>query len=420
MNSNISEIKEYIKTIFWTLFVALIVVALLVVDLRINVGKKKDTNFKIKELTNIAMSLDELYFLERQNPSDFMINLKMAFLYEVLKNSPKAEINYKKALEKSNNNAFAIYKAAMFYVSQKQYTTAISLMTLLPNYQDERLYELRARFYSRLARGFLDDGDYVNSVKVYKIALKYAQNTNKDVENEARKDFAKAYNVYAEKFINENDPKHAIQMLLNALDVYPDPYAMYKLGLIYQNVDDVKAQRYIEDTYKIAPEIVNADLYNNLLEKLVKRYKEEGEYSKARFYTLKLDNFKRKVVNTNIFKGDLNVSDFKIVTKKKFIIGKKYYYAVFDIKNNTPFPVDNMFVKIIMHPKGSATFESEAKVFTRNNPLAANKTSHDVKIPLNCSTFDIFSRYAEIQILARKTIRSPWVMIDYLTVSFTK
>ena len=198
MNSNISEIKEYIKTIFWTLFVALIVVALLVVDLRINVGKKKDTNFKIKELTNIAMSLDELYFLERQNPSDFMINLKMAFLYEVLKNSPKAEINYKKALEKSNNNAFAIYKAAMFYVSQKQYTTAISLMTLLPNYQDERLYELRARFYSRLARGFLDDGDYVNSVKVYKIALKYAQNTNKDVENEARKDFSKAYKVYAE------------------------------------------------------------------------------------------------------------------------------------------------------------------------------------------------------------------------------
>lgn len=419
MNSE-NEIKEYIKTIFWTIFVAVIVVAVMVVDLRVNVGEKKGTDFEIKELTNIAMSLDELYFLERQNPSDFMINLKMAFLYEVLKKPSQAEINYKKALEKSNNNAFAIYKAAMFYISQKQYPTAISLMTLLPNYRDERLYELRARFYSRLAKAFLDDEDYVNSVKVYKIALKYAQNTNKEVENEARKDFAKAYNEYAEKFINENDPKHAIQMLLNALDVYPDSYAMYKLGLIYQNVDDVKAQRYFEDAYKIAPEIVNADLYNKLLEKLVKRCKDEGEYSKARFYTLKLDNFKRKVVNTNIFKGDLSVSDFKIVTKKRFIIGKKYYYAVFDIKNNTSFPVDNMFVKVIMHPKGSPTFESEAKVFSRNNPLAANKTSHDVKIPLNCSTFDIFSKYAEIQILARKTIRSPWVMIDYLTVSFTK
>ena len=86
MNKDIKEIFEYIKTIFWTIFIAAIIVAIMVVDLRINVGKKKENNFHIKELTNIRLSLDELYYLERQNPKDFMINLKIAFLYEVLKN----------------------------------------------------------------------------------------------------------------------------------------------------------------------------------------------------------------------------------------------------------------------------------------------------------------------------------------------
>ena len=84
MNKYNTDLKEYIKTIFWTLFVAIIVVAIMVIDLRLNVGKKQQSDFHIKELTNISMSLNQLYYLEKQNPNDYMINLKIAFLCEVL------------------------------------------------------------------------------------------------------------------------------------------------------------------------------------------------------------------------------------------------------------------------------------------------------------------------------------------------
>ena len=94
MNKDINEILEYVKTVFWTIFIATIVVAIMVVDLRINVGKKKSVDYHIKELTNIRLSLDELFYLEKQNPNDFMINLKIAFLYEVLKDSQNAQIHY--------------------------------------------------------------------------------------------------------------------------------------------------------------------------------------------------------------------------------------------------------------------------------------------------------------------------------------
>ena len=52
--------------------------------------------------------------------------------------------------------------------------------------------------------------------------------------------------------------------------------------------------------------------------------------------------------------------------------------------------------------------------------IAEGKTSCGIEIPINSSKLDSISKYAEIQILARKDVRSPWTMIDYLTVSFTK
>ena len=176
MNKNTNEITEYIKTIFLTIIIAAIVVGIMVLDLRLNVGKKKEQEFHIKELTNIRLSLDELFYLERQKPNDYMINLKIAFLYEILKDSQNAQIHYEKALAKSNDNPFALYKAAMFYASQKEYRDAIGYISLIPEQNNKRYYELKARFYAKLGDYFLEDEDFANSIKVFKMALKYAKN----------------------------------------------------------------------------------------------------------------------------------------------------------------------------------------------------------------------------------------------------
>lgn len=420
MNKNTNEITEYIKTIFLTIIIAAIVVGIMVLDLRLNVGKKKEQEFHIKELTNIRLSLDELFYLERQKPNDYMINLKIAFLYEILKDNQNAQIHYEKALAKSNDNPFALYKAAMFYASQREYQDAIGYISLIPEQNNKRYYELKARFYAKLGNYFLEDKDYANSVKVFKMAMKYAKNTDPQLESKVKGEYANAYNEYAEKFINENDPHHAIIMLENALEIFPDPHAMYKLGLIYQNVDDIRALKYIEDAYSIKPEIVNVEIYNSLLNKLMKRAKEEGEYSKSRFYSLKLDNFKRKIINNNIFKGDLEISNFQIFSSRKYIIGEKQYFVSFDIKNGTKYPVDNLFIKLLINPQGGKIVETELKVINRNKPLEPNKTVKNVRIPIIAPPYDLFASHAEIQILARKNIRSQWTMIEYITASFTK
>ena len=303
---------------------------------------------------------------------------------------------------------------------QREYHDAIGYISLIPEQNNKRYYELKARFYAKLGDYFLEDEDFANSIKVFKMALKYAKNTDPKLESKVKGGYANAYNEYAEKFINENDPNHAILMLENALEIFPDPHAMYKLGLIYQNVDDDRALRYIEDAYNIKPEIVNVEIYNNLLNKLMKRAKEEGEYSKSRFYSLKLDNFKRKIINNNIFKGDLEISNFQIFSSRKYIIGEKQYFVSFDIKNGTKYPVDNLFIKLLINPQGGKIVETELKVINRNKPLEPNKTVKNVRIPIIAPPYDLFASHAEIQILARKNIRSQWTMIEYITASFTK
>ena len=427
MSKDMQELQEYLKTIGWTLFVAIIIVSISVIDLRINTSSKKITSEKlliennddITDYLNPKLAIDELLYQEKTDGANYIINLKLAFLYELIKDYNGAEENYQKALLKSQNSAFSVYKSAIFYAKQKKYQKALAVSALFPQAKDKKIYEMKARFYDALASSFLSDKDYPNAVKIFKIAHKYARNTDKTLELKTAKDTAHSYSEYADKFISENNPVHAAQMLENALEFYPDPYAMYKLALVYQGVDNIKAQKYMERAYNAAPEIVNLDMYNKLLRDIVKEYNDTGEYSKASFYKLKQENFKRKLAGSNIFKDDIKIENFKIHKSGGFIFSRKKYYVIFDLKNNSSYPVDNLFIKIVIKPRGENIIETEKKIITRNNPIEPKKTAKSIAVPFE-SKETALGRYAEIQILAKKDIRAKWVVIDYLTASFTK
>ena len=87
MSKDIQEIQEYLKTIGWTLFVAIIVVSISVIDLRINTSSKKITSEKlliennddITDYLNPKLAIDELLYQEKTDGANYIINLKLAF-----------------------------------------------------------------------------------------------------------------------------------------------------------------------------------------------------------------------------------------------------------------------------------------------------------------------------------------------------
>ena len=147
MSKVMQELQEYLKTIGWTLFVAIIVVSISVIDLRINTSSKKITSEKlliennddITDYLNPKLAIDELLYQEKTDGANYIINLKLAFLYELIKDYNGAEENYQKALLKSQNSAFSVYKSAIFYAKQKKYQKALVVSAHFPQTKDKKI-----------------------------------------------------------------------------------------------------------------------------------------------------------------------------------------------------------------------------------------------------------------------------------------
>lgn len=418
MNKYHNEKEEYIKTILWTFLMAVIVTTVGIIDLGLNTQNPKEDSVQKVQMQNRRLELEKLYYFEKNDKNNYLINLKIAVIHETLKEYNQAEANYEKAITKSGGNPFVLYRSAMFYAAQKKYTRAIELANLFPNTENKKIFIMKTKFYSRLAKSFLEDKDYANSIKTYKIAYKYARNSSKELKEKTAINYANAYSEYADKCIANNEPKLAIQALKNAIEVYPDPLAKYKLGLIYRNVDDEKSQKFIEEAYNLEPNVVNLELYNEILNKLIDSANKRSDYSRARFYTLKLEHLKRKVNEYQIFKGDISITDFKITHKRNFLHLKKNTYAQFNLKNDTKNSINNLYIKITVEPVKGAIFSSEERIVTRSAPLGAQKIIPEIKIklePHDNTPDDIL--HANIQIYARKNIRAPWILIDFRTIN---
>lgn len=421
MNKNKEEKHEYLQTIGWSLLFAALFVAVSIFEISIYTEPKIQLDIKNMEIANARLELARLYYNLKNVPENYVTYLKIAMLHETLKEYEQAEINYAKALQKSNQSPFVVYRTALFYIEQRKYKKAIELAELLPTKQNSTICTYKAKLFSAMAKTFSEDGDYPNALKTYSIAYKYAKNTDKKLKEETQISLAKAYIEIADGAVDENDTETAKRALESSIELYPLAQAKYKLGLLYQNKDDFLAQKNIEEAFKLDPEVVNVELYNRLLTKLIEKNEKNGDISKARFYNLKAQQLRRKILTNEIFKGDLKIENFKIIQKRKFLIGKKQTHLSFSIKNNSKVKINNLFLKAELTYGKNTTISGEKKVITKETTLEPNKTA-DVQIELtqNIEQKNDLFKYADIKIFGRKNIKSKWVLLDFLTINFFK
>lgn len=411
---NNTDKQQYFNTFLRTFLVALAIVLFCVADLAINVDQKRTKTTTKDESVNTGLDIQRLYYLEKQNPSDYTINLKLAVLHQLVKEYDKARINYKKALIKSNNAPFAVYKAAMFFAEQKEYQNAFNLILLLPDVQNKKYYEMRARFYSRLAKSFLSDHDYSNAIKTYKLSYKYAKNTNNKLKNQVLKDYARAYSDFADVFISENNLPLAKRVLENAIELFDDGYAYYKLALLYKDVDNEKALKYIEHAYELDPDIVNLDLYYYLLNELLKQAEASGKAPSVKYYTLKIENFQRKILSNNIYKNDIIIANISVKEYNKIPFMSKKPVLNFTLKNNSKLPISGLYVMVKVSAMATSKQSFQVKAVDENRSLPPGGVLNNVSIPISELASQAVLNQAVINFYARKNVRSHWVLINSL------
>lgn len=420
MNKFKKEALEYLKTAGWSFLLAVLVVGIVLADVSLNTDKKKEKILHNLKVENQRLEIQKLYYQLKSNPSDYLIYLKLAILHEIFKEYNQAQVNYEKAVLKSGKNPFCVYRATMFYASQKQYARAIELMNFLPQSEEEKICELKCKLYLRLGKSFIEDKDENNAIKALKIAQRYAKNCKeKSLNKETAKELALAYVDLADKNMSQNEPVYAINALQNSIDTYPNAQAYYKLGLIYQDTDNYKAQKYIEQAFELDMDIVNLELYNRLLDKLIEHHRSEAQYPQVRYYGLKQERLKKKILSTTIFKGDISINNFNLYTKRNFLFAEKTFYTQFDLKNNAKESLNNLFVKINVKYAPDKTISGERKIITKEFPLGSNSTYKNIQIPLEIDDkkTKIDTGHYSVEIFARKNILAPWVLIKFLTIN---
>ena len=107
------------------------------------------------------------------------------------------------------------------------------------------------------------------------------------------------------------------------------PVLLYKLAILYKDFDPVTANKYMEKTYKMDPGLINYDLYEELLIKLIKFYYENGDDLKTELYKHKLKSIKTfqkryvitdKDVAIDVEKLKVSKQSFKNKTQNKYKI----------------------------------------------------------------------------------------------------
>lgn len=414
-----SNIKEYIMTVVVS-FIMVFTISFCV-QFELMFRSEQNVNFKELNVENLSKfwTIEELEKQLISSPDDYVLNVRLAVLYESLNKLEKANEFYKNALKLSGRSNFSLYSYAMFCARNDLFIFAATLAEELSG-SNKQTNTYKAKIYEQLGISFDRKNNISASVSSYQIAYKYAKSIGDSKYLKSIKtQYAQEYVKLADLNIKNKDFLQAISDLKNSLQIKETAIANYKLGLLYLDSHPAIAEKHINKAFNEDVFVVNPYVYNSLLQKLISEaqiLKKQGLYN---FYNSRLTRFKNKVANSYLYKNEVLIDNSTLVYKKS-IWNKIKHILVFEIKNNTKEDIKNLFIKAELYVNGQK-YVIEKKVVNSTNPLPAYEMLRyeDMELPQNIEfnnlnqNNDIFVRY-----FAKRCKEAPWLLlkIDFLNI----
>ena len=420
MNKKHTDIKDYILTFLIATFV--VITFCLCVELNLLFASEDKVNQEELNMANLAKfcTIGELEKRREKEPSGYLVDIKLAQIYESLQKYDKADEYYNSALKKSQRSDYSLYSYAIFCADRSLYGLSATLAEELSSVnKNHNLY--KAKIYERLGDNLTINNQILAATKAFQVAYKYANAINdNDYYILIKQKFAYSNINAADYYISKNDPKEAISYLKNSIKIYDTLIARYKLGLIYIEIDKVQADRYISYVFNKNPYIVNPYIYNQLLNDLINISKIENKPGSLNYYSVKLSRFKKQLLQYYIYKGDILINNIQIKNTKKLFDKKNSYNLVYDIRNNTKNVIRSLYIKteIVIN---SNTYTLEKKVITYPSEISYYDIAKDItmKLPSDINFINILSENdAIIKFYAKKKEQAPWVLVKIEQLNF--
>lgn len=368
-----------------------------------------------KEIKVSEITIDQLLAQEAEHPEDYIINIKLAIVYQQEKMYSEAEKQYQKALSKAPKSELTLYRYALFCVEMKKFAEAINLIENISDSPSKRVIGRKLAIYQKISEKLIEIEDYQNAAKISMLAYRYARVLGGEPKEKVLEDMEVAFIKLADLNIHTNNYEDAKLNLESLLKYKNSTLAEYKLALIYKTIDVEKSARLIEKVFLKDYKIVNLELYYDILEDLKNKYKASGNKAKVAYYEHKQEKLIKFVSENFIFTDDFIVNNVHVICKKGF---KPRCDLAFSIKNTTKNYIHALYLKInLVYPNGSEEQVDTTVIFPDKTERQEVFTSLMIN-PKNANKGLDKSNYLQVTYSARKNRDSEWVFLRTINVKY--
>lgn len=392
---NRQSFLEYLGTFFITILTIFVIVIFLFLFDFSNQVYQQDMNIAQEEQEDsvdynlVMLLIDKSKYWEKQYPQNYKINLKLGFLYEIIKDYKNSEIEYRKAISKAPYmEFFPTYKLANLYIILGRLDDAQYLIDKLEERPNKKIIEYKADIYNKIGDAYYNNSDYENASFKYQKSLSYYKIIKSDNISAVKNSLASSYVYFAEEKVKNLQIDTAIISLKKALKIIDAPIIKYKLALLLTQDDPYLAYEYFEQIFKDAPEIINYEEYINFLSILALNEIEQGNIVQAELFKYKIKKL-NEYLNTNIFSvDDLKIEYIEGIFTTNNSSKNSNIYLQLKFKNVSKYDFNSLYLKVIFKHKDLVLGEYFEQIISKQSILKAKTYSPIIaikmlKLPIN-------------------------------------
>lgn len=383
-NFNKKEILEYVRTILIALILALVIASVATACSKVIAEHHARLMSKISNTTkdNELIGYMIMKYSEQaaQNQGDYTVHVKLGNLYELLFDYKKAEEQYKKAINKSPYGVYSSYFGlANVYVKTGKFKEALNIVKQLKNTNHKPLLVAKGDFYMNIGDALWEKEKYEDALKQYQIAFFFFKKVDSEKRALAVSGIQDCYNKLASIYFAKRDMLKSIDYLETALLYKETPVTFYKLAILYKDFDPVSANNYMEKTYERDPGLINFDIYEEILLKLVSYYYSIGDDLHKELYQQKLKSMKSFQKRYVLTEKDVTIHVDSIKVKSNLFKTKKKILVKFKIENASKYDFNTLFVVVKLRHNDKSTDIFKQRYYSKKMPLKSHEESQQYK-----------------------------------------
>lgn len=377
---------DYLKTFLTTLFIVVMFGIFNIFYMIHNIfnddAKSKYNVDAAFESYLVDVLIDQNMDLAKRYPKNYATNMRLGILFSYKRDYINAEREFKNSVEKAVAYDYTpSYQLAKLYVKINRLQDAQDIMDNIGERPNKRLINFKADIYFKLGEAYYDQGYYALSMMKYEKAMSYYQIISKKMLKQTKEAYINSCIALADSYVQVGKIDDAILTLEKAYELDSQNLVLnYKLGLLYSDNDIKKAYKLLSFVNKENPEMMNYDLYFDIINRMADLEAENGKPTDAELYRKKALQYQKFVKNNLLYEKDLFFDVMKLDVNTDIAAQEHIINLQFRLQNNSSLDIGNLYVKAVFKDGDKIFQTSTQQLYDETRVFKAGVTTPPISI----------------------------------------